>query len=94
MNKKAVEQLSNAVAALRANGFDTLSEAAVFCAAAGATADGAPIGVIEISRLTKLPASTASRLLWEMNQRGLLEYITNLQDRRMKRVRAKLEAFK
>ena len=34
MNKKAVEQLSNAVTALRANGIETLSEATVFCAAA------------------------------------------------------------
>ena len=94
MNKKAVDQLANAVTALRANGFETLSEAVVYCAAATATANGAPSGVSEISRVAELPISTVSRLLWEMSQRGLLEYTTHINDRRRKLVRAKLEAFK
>ena len=94
MNKKDVEQLSNAVTALRASGFETLSEAAVFCAAATATAKGKLSGITEISLVAKLPISTVSRLIWELSQRGLIEYTTDAKDRRMKRVRAKLEAFK
>ena len=94
MNKKDVEQLSNAVTALRASGFETLSEAAVFCAAAAATAKGKLSGVTEISLVAKLPISTVSRLIWELSQRGLIEYTADIKDRRMKRVRAKLEAFK
>ena len=93
MNKKAVEQLSNAVTALRANGIETVSEATVFCAAATATANGAPSGVSEISRATKLPISTVSRLIWDMSRRGLLEYMTDSKDRRKRLVRAKLDAF-
>ena len=73
MNKKDVEQLSNAVTALRAIGFETLSEAAVFCAAATATAKGILSGVTDIGRVAGLPTSTVSRLIWEMSQRGLLE---------------------
>ena len=94
MNKKDVEQLSNAVTALRASGFETLSEAAAFCAAATATAKGTLSGVTEISRATQLPISTVSRLIWDMSQRGLLEYTTDINDRRMRLVRANLEAFK
>ena len=94
MKKKDVKHLSSAVRALRANRFDTLSEAAVFCAAADATAAGAPIGVTEISRAVRRPISTVSRHLWELSQRGLLEYTTDIKDRRIRRVRAKLEAFK
>jgi DNA-binding MarR family transcriptional regulator len=94
MNKKRVDQLSDAVTTLRANGFEGLTAAALFCVAASATANGAPIGVTEISRLTKLPVSTVSRLLWEMSQRGLLEYTTHVNDRRMRLVRVKLDAFK
>ncbi len=94
MNKKGVDQLSDAVTALRTNGFESLTAAALFCVAASATANGAPIGVSEISRLTKLPISTVSRLLWEMSQRGLLEYTTHITDRRMRLVRANLDAFK
>jgi DNA-binding MarR family transcriptional regulator len=94
MNKKRVEQLSDAVTTLRANGFESLTAAALFCVAASATAKGTPIGVTEISRLTKLPVSTVSRLLWEMSQRGLLEYTTHGTDRRKRLVRVKLDAFK
>ena len=93
MNKKEVEQLTNAVAALRANGFDTLAEAAVFCAAATATAKSTLIGVTEITRITQLPISTVSRLIWGLSERGLLEYATDPKDRRMRLIRAKLEAF-
>ena len=93
VNKKAVAQLANAVTALHANNIDTLSEARVFCAVATATAEGAPIGITAISRLARLPISTVSRLLWEMSQRGLLEYTTDLNDRK-KGVRANLDAFK
>ena len=94
MNKKDVEQLSSAVTALRASGFETLSEAAVFCAAATATANGKLSGITEISLVARLPISTVSRLIWELSQRGLIEYTTDSKDRRMRRVRAKLEAFK
>jgi DNA-binding MarR family transcriptional regulator len=94
MNKKAIERLSNAVTALRANEFETLAEAAVFCAAATATAGGRIIGVTDIQRATKLPLTTVSRLIRAMNQRGLLEYMTIPKDRRARLVRAKLEAFK
>ena len=94
MNKRAVEQLCNAVGTLRANQFDTLAEAAVFCAAAAATAKGTLRGVTEISRVTKLLNSTVSRLLWEIGQRGLLEYTTDITDRRKRLIRAKLDAFK
>jgi DNA-binding MarR family transcriptional regulator len=94
MNKKAVEQLSQVVTSLRENRFETLSEAAIFCAAARATVDGTLSGVTEISRATKLPNSTVSRLVWDLNRRGLLEYETDVSDRRVKRVRAKLDAFK
>ena len=93
MNGKTVEQLVNTVTALRASGFDTLSEAAVFCAAATATAKGTLSGVTEISRVTRLPISTVSRHIWELSQRGLLEYTTSIDDRRVRLVRAKLDAF-
>ena len=94
MNKKEVEQLSNAVAALRASGFHTLSEAAVFCAAASATAKSTPSGVTEISRVTELPISTVSRLIWQMSERGLLEYATDSKDRRVRVIGANLDALK
>jgi DNA-binding MarR family transcriptional regulator len=81
------------VTALHANNIETLSEARVFCVVAAATAHSAPVGVTAISRLAKLPISRVSRLLWEMSQRGLLEYTTNLKDRRTKRVRANFDAF-
>ena len=94
MNKKTVEQLSEAVTALRANGFETLAEAAIFCAAASATVDGKLSGVTEISRAAKLPNSTVSRLVWTLSQRGYLEYVRDASDRRIRRVRAQLAAFK
>ncbi len=93
MNKKAVEQLSNVVTALRANGFETLAEAAVFCCAATATAKGKLGTVGELSRITKLPATLVSRVVWDLSQRGLLEYTAHSTDRRRKLVRAKLDAF-
>src|SRR5262245_23760703 len=73
MNKKAVEQLSEAVTALRANRFETLAEAAIFCVAATATVDDKLCGVTEISRAVRLPNSTVSRLVWDLSSRGLLE---------------------
>ena len=94
MNKKAVEQLSQVVSALRANRFETLTEAAIFCAAASATVDGNLSGVTEISHATKLPNSTVSRLVWDLSARGFLEYERDASDRRIKRVRARLDAFK
>lgn len=94
MNNKAVEQLSDAVLALRANRFETLSEAAIFCVAASATVDGELSGVTEISRAVQLPNSTVSRLVWHLSRRGLLEYVRDDQDRRVKLVRAKVDAFK
>ena len=94
MNKKAVDQLCEAVATLRANHFEILSEARVFCAVAAATLDGALSKVTEISRVTRLPLSTVSRLILDMSKRGLLEYTTDSKDRRRRLVRAKLEAFK
>ena len=94
MNRKDVEQLCTAVTALRVNRFDTLSEAAVFCAAATATAKGTLAGVTEISRAAQLPISTVSRHIWELSQRGLLEYAMDSNDRRARPIRAKLEGFK
>jgi len=94
MNTKAIEQISNAVTALRANHFETLSGAAVFCAAASATVNGTLSGVSEISRVTRLPISTVSRLVRQMNQRGLLVYTTHIKDRRKRLVRARIECFK
>ena len=94
MNKIDVEHLCDAVTALRANRFDTISEAAIFCAAASATASGTLSGVTEISRVTRLPLATVSRHILAMSDRGLLEYTTDTKDRRMRLIRAKLEAFK
>lgn len=94
MNKKAVEQLTEAVAALRANRFGSLEEAAIFCEAARATIDDQLCGVTEIGRATKLPYSTVSRLVWNLRQRGFLEYERDTVDRRIRRVRAMLDAFK
>jgi DNA-binding MarR family transcriptional regulator len=94
MNKKALEQLSDTVRALRANRFETLAEAAIFCAAACATAKGELRGVSEIGRVTQLPVTTVSRVIWGMTKRGMLEYITDNKDRRIRLVRANLAAFK
>ncbi len=94
MNKTAVNKLCEAVAALQANQFAILSEARVFCAVAAATLDGALTKVTHISRVTRLPLTTVSRHLFELSQRGLLEYTTDLKDRRTRLVRAKLDAFK
>src|SRR5262245_61586252 len=94
MNKKAVEQLSEVVSALRANRFETLSEAAIFSVAATATADGKLCGVSEISRAVRLPVSTVSRLIWTLSNRGLLEYTSDHRDRRVRLVRARFDAFR
>ena len=63
-------------------------------AAAAATAKGTLSGVTEISRVTKLLNSTVSRLLWEIGQRGLLEYTADITDHHKRLVRANLDAFK
>ena len=94
MDGKVFGQLSEAVTALRANGFETLTEAAIFCAAASATVNGKLSAVTEISRAVKLPNSTVSRLVWILSQRGYLEYVRDARDRRIRRVRAVLAAFK
>ena len=94
MNKKAVEQLTEVVTALRTNRFESLAEAAVFCEAAIATVDGKLCGVTEIGRATRLPYSTVSRLIWNLSERGFLEYERDASDRRIRRVRARLDAFK
>jgi DNA-binding MarR family transcriptional regulator len=94
MNKKAVEQLTEAVIALRANGFESLSEAAVFCAAANATVNDEPLGVSDIARATNIPMSSASRYVWDLQERGLVEYVSHQKDRRMKLVRARLDTLK
>jgi len=92
MNKLAVEQITEAVTTLRAMGFDSLSEAAIFCAAAGATANDKPIGVSDLSRATDIPLSSVSRYVWTLLQRGLLEYTTQSRDRRLRLVRATPDA--
>ena len=92
--KKAVEQISEVVNALRANGFESLAEAAVFCAAARATVDGELCGAAEISHAAQLPNSTVSRLVWVLSKRGLLDYVRDSGDWRIRRVLAKLDAFK
>lgn len=93
MNKKAVEQLADAIRQLRANGFESLSEAAVFFTAATATVNDALYGVTEISLASDLPNSTVSRLVWVLSERGLLEYTSHAKDRRIKLVRARLDAL-
>ena len=94
MNKKEIDRLSNAVTALRANGFESLTEADVFCRAAGGLPNGEPLDVSEICRATGLPISTGSRLVWGLHERGLLEYVPHATDRRRKLIRAKVETFK
>lgn len=95
MDKKAVEQLTEAVTTLRANGIENLSEAAIFCAAASATVTDKLIGVSDLSRATEIPMSSASRYVWMLHERGLIEYTTDSgRDRRLKLVRAKLDALK
>ena len=94
MDEKAVEQLSTAVTGLRANHFESLTEAAIFCVAARATVDGKLCGVTEIGRAVKLPNSTVSRHIWTLSERGYLEYVRDSNDRRIRLVRAKLAAFK
>jgi DNA-binding IclR family transcriptional regulator len=93
MNKKAVEQLSEAVTTLRANGFENLSEAAIFCAAANATVNDRLVGISDLSRASDIPMSSASRYVWLLHERGLLEYTTRSGDRRLKLMRARLDAL-
>ena len=94
MDRKAVEQLTEAVTTLRANGFENLSEAAIFCAAASATVNDKLVGVSDLSRATDIPMSSASRYVWMLHERGLLEYTTHGRDRRLKLMRARLDALK
>ena len=95
MNKKAVEQLTEAVTTLRANGFENLSQAAIFCVAAGATVNDRLVGVSDLSRACDIPMSTASRYLWLLHERGLIEYTgPSGGDRRLKLVRVRLDALK
>jgi DNA-binding IclR family transcriptional regulator len=94
MNKKAVEQLSRIVTTLRANGFENLSEVAIFCAAASATLEDNLIGVSDLSRAAGIPMSSASRYVWDLHERGLIEYTPQSTDRRLRLVRAKLDALK
>lgn len=89
-----LQQIAAGVTALRKNDFDTLSQAAVYCAAAIATAAGQPLDVSEIRRSTGIPITTVSRVLWGLNQRGLVTYVAHATDRRKRLVHAKLEAFK
>jgi hypothetical protein len=93
VNKKAIERLAEDVTSLRACGFESLAEVAVFFEVAIATMNSKLSGVTEISRAVKLPNSTVSRHLWELNRRGFLDYATDPKDRRVKRIRARLEVF-
>jgi DNA-binding MarR family transcriptional regulator len=93
VNKKAVERLCEGVTALRANGFETLAEVAVFFEVAIATMNSKLSGVTEISRALDLPNSTVSRHVWDLSQRGFLEYTADPKDRRVKLIRARLDVF-
>lgn len=92
--KLPIETLAVTVTALRANGFESLTEADIFCTAAGGLPNGEPMDLSEICRALKLPISTGSRLVWGLHERGLLEYVPHASDRRRKLVRAKLETFR
>jgi DNA-binding MarR family transcriptional regulator len=88
------DELVAGLDALRANGFKTTAESAVFCAAARATIVGEPPDLGEISDATQIPYTSVSRILWDLSQRGLVEYGADAADRRRKVIRAKVEAFK
>jgi len=90
----AVHQIHAAITMLRANGFDSLGEAAVFSTAAIAHVDGKPVGLSDIVRSLKMPFSSASRLAWGLVERGLLSYESHASDRRRKVIRANVEALR
>jgi hypothetical protein len=94
MDKEAVEQISEAVSTLRANGFENLSEAAIFWATASATVNDKLIGISDLSRASDIPMSSVSRYVWVLHERGLLEYTSSSGDRRLKLMRARLDALK
>jgi DNA-binding MarR family transcriptional regulator len=82
----AFASLADSVALLRTNGFETITEAAIFCAALGE-----PTTLAQITKSLKLPFSSASRIAWALEQRGLLSYHAHPTDRRMKLIRANVE---
>ena len=94
VNEQALEQISAVVTALRANGFESLAEAAVFLTAARATLVGEHCGVPEIIRAAQLPNNTVSRLVWVLSRRGLFDCERDDGGSRITRVFAKLEAFR
>lgn len=82
----ALANLAASVALLRTNGFETLTEAAIFCAALAGDQTMA-----SIVKALKLPFSTVSRVAYSLEQRGLLSYAPHPTDRRKKIVRANVE---
>ena len=89
-----VAQLVAAIALLRLNGFETVSEASLFFTIAAAEFNGGAIDISELSRTLEMPMSTASRLTWLLHERGLVEYESDAADRRRKIVHAKLGGLK
>jgi DNA-binding MarR family transcriptional regulator len=90
----AMRQMAAAVATLRTNGFASLAEADVFCTAAVSEVAGVRMSLTDIVESTKLPFSTASRLAWDLHERGLFSYEEHASDRRRKLIRANIGALK
>ena len=80
--------LPAAIETLRKNGFESMTEAGIFCAV---LAEETTIATI-VKKL-KLPFSTVSRVAYALEQRGLLTYTPHPTDRRKKLVHANLGAL-
>jgi DNA-binding MarR family transcriptional regulator len=76
---------------LRKHNVDTIAEAIVLFAVADA--EERP-SLAEVVKSCDMPFSTVSRVVWALHKAGLVKYVADPKDRRIKRLEADLSKLK
>ena len=92
IDRGAISKLSRALDMLRANGFESLTEAAIYFSVVEAELAGNYLDVSTGAKLTETPVSTFSRIAWSLHERGFFRYERDAADRRRRVMRANLDA--
>lgn len=83
-----IPTLRESIVTLRKHGITSLEEARLFCEAASLPEPT----LVNITKALGMPFSSASRIAYALEQRGLLAYVPHATDRRKKLLVASLRA--
>jgi DNA-binding MarR family transcriptional regulator len=84
LNKQMIETGLALMVFAHEREIDRTSELRLYFEVARAQLEGEPVTLATLVRLTKTPFSTASRVMWDLSQKGLIRYESHSTDRRKK----------